>query len=188
MKTIGVLALQGAIHEHISIIKKMGHHALPIKHPEDLKTLDGLILPGGESTTMRHLMKRYHFIQPIKDFAKEKKGIFGTCAGMVLAAKTTLSDEENLNLLDGMVIRNGFGRQKESFETNLTIPVLGDKPFQAIFIRAPFLTQLGKNVKVLAAINEKVVVAHENNVLVTAFHPELTNDTRLLEYFIENCC
>lgn len=186
-KTIGVLALQGAVSEHLAAIQKAGAEAIPVKHPDQLGALDGLILPGGESTTMRRFIKHYDFAEPLRSFHQAGKGIFGTCAGMVLAAQETDSGEESLGLIDAKVVRNGFGRQKESFEAALTIQGISGGPFQAVFIRAPYLEQLGSNIEVLAKVEEKVVAARQEKVLVTAFHPELTDDLRLLEYFIREC-
>ncbi len=187
MKTIGVLALQGAVSEHLTMIEKTGHKAVPIKHKEELASLDGLILPGGESTTMRRLIEKYHFSEPLSDFARSGRGIFGTCAGLVLAASAISSGDTGYKLADYTAVRNGFGRQKMSFEADLKIADLGETPFRAIFIRAPYIEKVGKGVKVLARTDDKIVAAHEKNVLVTAFHPELTNDTRFMQYFISNC-
>ncbi|EUJ21848.1 pyridoxal 5'-phosphate synthase glutaminase subunit PdxT [Listeria aquatica] len=186
-KKIGVLALQGAVSEHLVAIQKLGATPVSVKRPEQLEALDGLILPGGESTTMRRLMKRFGLFEPLRTFHQAGKGILGTCAGMVLAARETDSGEESLSLIDAKVIRNGFGRQKESFEAPLAIEGISGGPFQAVFIRAPYLEQLGKKPEVLARIDEKIVAARQENVLVAAFHPELTDDLRLLEYFIREC-
>lgn len=187
MKTIGVLALQGAVSEHLSMITKTGHQAVPIKHPEELKTLDGLILPGGESTTMRRFIEKYHFTDPLQDFAQSGRGIFGTCAGLVLSASAISNGDAGYKFADYTAVRNGFGRQKMSFEVDLSIATLGETPFRAIFIRAPYIEKVGEGVTVLARVDDKIVAAHENNILVTAFHPELTDDTRLMEYFIKHC-
>lgn len=185
MKTIGVLAIQGAVDEHVRMIESAGALAKKVKHTDDLAGLDGLILPGGESTTMRKIMKHYHLMEPIQAFAKEGKAIFGTCAGLVLLSKETQSGEESLGLLDAVSVRNGFGRQKESFEADLSVDVFGPTPFEAIFIRAPYLVSATNDVTILATMDEKIVAARQANILVTAFHPELTDDNRWMRYFLE---
>lgn len=185
MKTIGVLALQGAISEHLDAISRTGAFAVAVKHPDQLPDLDGLILPGGESTTMRRLMKKYDLFETIQTFAESGKGIFGTCAGLVLTAREIDgSDDETLNLIDTVVMRNGFGRQKDSFEASIEIKGMKGEPFPAVFIRAPYIASVGEQVNVLATIDNKCIAAQHGKILVTAFHPELTGDTRLLELFI----
>lgn len=185
MITIGVLGLQGAVEEHLNQIKAAGEQAIIVKKPEQLREIDGLIIPGGESTTMRKLMDRYGFMEPIKTFFEGKKPIFGTCAGMVLAANELTGDEEAyLGLMDISVKRNGFGRQRESFEADLSIKGM-EAPYKAVFIRAPFADGVGEGVEVLAVYEENVVAARQDHVLVSAFHPELTGDDRFLQLFIE---
>lgn len=185
MKKIGVLALQGAVSEHLDAIAKAGAVGVAVKHPEQLGDLDGLILPGGESTTMRRLMKKYDLFETIQAFAKSGKGIFGTCAGLVLTAREINgSNDETLDLIDTVVMRNGFGRQKDSFEAAIEIKGLEGSPFPAVFIRAPYIASVGEQVDVLATIDNKCIAAQHGKILVTAFHPELTGDTRLLELFI----
>ncbi|WP_239257260.1 pyridoxal 5'-phosphate synthase glutaminase subunit PdxT [Listeria ilorinensis] len=184
---IGVLGLQGAVSEHLRMIRQAGADAIIIKHPEELTAIDGLVLPGGESTTMRKLMKRYGFIQPIKDFHQAGKGIFGTCAGLVLSARSIEGGEETLDLVDYQAMRNGFGRQKESFEADLSIAGLSGDKFRAVFIRAPYIEKAGAGTEILAEVEGKIVALRSGHVLVTAFHPELTEDTRLIEFFIKNC-
>ncbi|AMM93296.1 pyridoxal 5'-phosphate synthase glutaminase subunit PdxT [Peribacillus simplex] len=185
MITIGVLGLQGAVEEHLNQIKAAGQQAIIVKKPEQLHEIDGLIIPGGESTTMRKLMDRYGFMEPIKTFFEHKKPIFGTCAGMVLAAKELNGDEKAyLELMDISVKRNGFGRQRDSFEAELSIKGL-EEPFKAVFIRAPFADGIGEDVEILAVYEENVVAARQEHVLVSAFHPELTGDDRFMQLFIE---
>ncbi|CUB22088.1 pyridoxal 5'-phosphate synthase glutaminase subunit PdxT [Bacillus spizizenii] len=184
MAIIGVLGLQGAVSEHVKQIKALGLEAVVIKKPEQLEQIDGLILPGGESTTMRKLIDRYDFFDPLKEFYKAGKVIFGTCAGMVLVAKELASDESYLEIIDISVKRNAFGRQIASFEVDLDITGLED-PFKAVFIRAPYIESAGQNVEVLAKYDGKIVAAREGNVLICAFHPELTADTRFLQLFVE---
>ncbi|MBC1978979.1 pyridoxal 5'-phosphate synthase glutaminase subunit PdxT [Listeria marthii] len=185
MKKIGVLALQGSVDEHIQMIESVGALPFKVKRSSDLDGLDGLVLPGGESTTMRKIMKRYDLMEPIRAFSKEGKAIFGTCAGLVLLSKEIEGGEESLGLIDATAIRNGFGRQKESFEAALNIETFGATPFEAVFIRAPYLIEPSDEVTVLATIDEKIVAAQQANILVTAFHPELTNDNRWMRYFLE---
>ncbi|WP_142919152.1 pyridoxal 5'-phosphate synthase glutaminase subunit PdxT [Peribacillus saganii] len=185
MLTIGVLGLQGAVSEHIKQIEAAGFKGVLVKKAEQLEEIDGLIIPGGESTAIRNLMNLYGFIDPVKDFSSKKKPIFGTCAGMVLVAdKLNGSDDAHLKLMDINVTRNAFGRQVESFETDLPVKGLAE-PFPAVFIRAPYAESAGPQVEVLATYRDKIVAAKQDHILVSAFHPELTNDTRFLELFLE---
>ncbi|MGE7878933.1 pyridoxal 5'-phosphate synthase glutaminase subunit PdxT [Peribacillus muralis] len=185
MITIGVLGLQGAIEEHLNQIDSAGAQAIIVKNPSQLNEIDGLIIPGGESTTMRKLMDRYGFMEPIKTFFDQKKPIFGTCAGMVLAANSLSGDEKAyLELMDISVKRNGFGRQRDSFEANLSINGM-EEPFTAVFIRAPYAVGAGVDVEILAEYDNKVVAARQEHVLVSAFHPELTGDDRFMRLFID---
>lgn len=185
MTIIGVLGLQGAIEEHVKQIKALGLEAVIIKKPEQLMQIDGLILPGGESTTMSKLIDRYGFLEPIRQFAANKKPILGTCAGMVLVAKKIVgSEESHLNIMDVVVKRNAFGRQVDSFETDLDIAGI-DGPFKAVFIRAPYVELAGENVEVLAKFDGKIVAAKEENMITCAFHPELTGDTQFLGLFVK---
>ncbi|EAG6627052.1 pyridoxal 5'-phosphate synthase glutaminase subunit PdxT [Listeria monocytogenes] len=185
MKKIGVLAIQGAVDEHIQMIESAGALAFKVKHSNDLAGLDGLVLPGGESTTMRKIMKRYDLMEPVKAFASKGKAIFGTCAGLVLLLKEIEGGEESLGLIEATAIRNGFGRQKESFEAELNVEAFGEPAFEAIFIRAPYLIEPSNEVAVLATVENRIVAAKQANILVTAFHPELTNDNRWMNYFLE---
>jgi len=183
--TIGVLGLQGAIEEHVKHIHNLGLQSLIVKKPEQLKDVNGLILPGGESTTMRKLIDRYGFFEPLKEFSNKGIPIFGTCAGMVLIAKEIIdSNTSHLNLMDISVKRNAFGRQVDSFVTALDVRGLND-PFNAIFIRAPYIESAGKNVEILATYDGKIVAAKQDHILVSSFHPELTDDNRFLELFVE---
>jgi pyridoxal 5'-phosphate synthase pdxT subunit len=184
---IGVLASQGAFIEHIQALQKLGAEAIPVRLPVELKGLDGIILPGGESTTISRLMNAYDLMQEIAAIAKQNLPLFGTCAGMILMAKKISNNSAaSLNLMDITVERNAFGRQVDSFETELEIPVLGNKPFHAVFIRAPLIEKCGAKVEVLARLdNNTIVAARQDNMLVTAFHPELTDDLRFHRYFLE---
>lgn len=185
MVKIGVLGLQGAVREHIDAIEKCDATAVVVKHKEQLEELDGLILPGGESTTMRKLIDKYDFLDELKNFGKQGKPMFGTCAGLILLAKSIVGyDQPHIGVLDVKVERNSFGRQKESFETDLDIVGVADH-FPAVFIRAPHIVEAGENVEVLAKYEGRIVAAREGQYLGCSFHPELTDDNRLTEYFIE---
>jgi 5'-phosphate synthase pdxT subunit len=182
---IGVLALQGAAREHLSALQRCGAEAVPVRRREQLAELDGLVLPGGESTTIGKLVMRYGLADPIRELAASGKALFGTCAGMILLARAISgSDQFCLGLLDIEVMRNAFGRQRESFEADLAVPVLGEEPFCALFIRAPLVEKVGEKVQVLATYEERVVAARQGRVLVASFHPELTTDLRLHRYFL----
>ncbi|MGG3942177.1 pyridoxal 5'-phosphate synthase glutaminase subunit PdxT [Peribacillus psychrosaccharolyticus] len=185
MAVIGVVALQGAVEEHLKQIINTGSKAIMVKHPRQLKELDGLIIPGGESTAIGKLMAHYGFIEAIKDFSNQQKPIFGTCAGMVLVAKELEGSESaHLKIMDIVVKRNGFGRQIDSFEANIEIEGM-EAPFQAVFIRAPYIISAGDQVEILARVDEKIVAARCDHLLVSAFHPELTDDNRFYKMFSE---
>jgi len=177
---IGVLAVQGAFAEHIAILKQLGIDAVPVRLPSDLEGLSGLIIPGGESTAMRKLIDTWDLRQPILEMARKGAPIFGTCAGMILLSnEITDGDSPVFPLLDISVKRNAFGRQLESFEAELFVPVLGDKPVHAVFIRAPIVERVGPEVDILAELDDgRVVAVRKGNVLATAFHPELAGETR----------
>lgn len=184
MVKVGVLGLQGAVREHVRSIEDCGAEAIVIKRKEQLDDVDGLILPGGESTTMRRLIDKYDFMDSLKQFAQAGKPMFGTCAGLILLAKMIRGYEEpHIGVMDVIVERNSFGRQKESFEADLDIAGVAED-FQAVFIRAPHIVQAGENVEILAKHNERIVAAREDNILGCSFHPELTDDHRLTSYFI----
>ncbi len=184
---IGVLASQGAFIEHISVLNKLNTEAVPVRLAGELKGLDGLIIPGGESTTISRLMASYKLTDKIAALAREGMPVFGTCAGMILMAREISGNTtQSLGLMDITVKRNAFGRQVDSFETDLKIPVLGDNPFPAVFIRAPIIESYAKNVEVLARLDDNTPVAvRQSKLLGTAFHPELTNDLRFHEYFLK---
>ena len=188
LKKVGVLNLQGAVSEHITMLKSLDSvQAIAVKHPEQLAELDGLIIPGGESTTISRLIKQNGLFEPIKQFAQQGKGILGTCAGLVLCGKTTTHNEvEQLALIDICVERNGFGRQINSFETKLDVKLIGQQ-IPAVFIRAPYIAKAGEHVEQLAFIDEHCVMAKQKNILVCSFHPELTHDNRIMHYFVESC-
>ena len=177
---IGVLALQGAFAEHVAALRAIGVEAVEVRLPEQLEDIDGLIIPGGESTTMRRLIARWGLREPILALAAEGKPLFGTCAGMiVLAREITGGEEPVLPLLDVTVERNAFGRQLDSFEAELSVAILGDIPVHAVFIRAPVIERTGPDVDVLARLDDgRVVAVRERNVIATSFHPELAGETR----------
>lgn len=182
---IGVLALQGAFREHRNMLERCGAEAVEIRKPEELEEVQGLIIPGGESTTIGKLMVEWGLMDKIKARAKEGMAIYGTCAGMILLAKEIVgSDQPRLGLMDTVVHRNAFGRQRESFEADMQVPEFGDQPVRAVFIRAPYIESVGAGVKVMATANDKVVIARQDKLLVTAFHPELTDDDRIHRYFL----
>ncbi|MDZ7838236.1 MAG: pyridoxal 5'-phosphate synthase glutaminase subunit PdxT [Actinomycetota bacterium] len=185
----GYWLLQGAFREHIKAINKSGAIAFEIRWPEQLDKADGLIIPGGESTTIHKLLYRYGFKQKLDGFYQEGKPIFGTCAGMIIVARKSLDDEVfGLNYIDIAVKRNAYGRQIESFEHYVDIdfgqPSVSKK-FKAIFIRAPRILEAGPSVKVLAKNGDDIIMARKNNVLVSSFHPELGSDNRVHEYFVD---
>jgi 5'-phosphate synthase pdxT subunit len=177
---IGVLALQGAFREHQLTLDAIGVEGVLVRLPADLDDVAGLILPGGESTTIRKLIDRWGLRQPILDLAARGAPIFGTCAGMIVLAREIVGGEDPiLPLLDVTVQRNAFGRQLDSFEADLTVPVLGDQPVHGVFIRAPIIDRTGPDVDVLARLDDgRIVAVRERNVIATAFHPELVGETR----------
>jgi 5'-phosphate synthase pdxT subunit len=177
---IGVLALQGAFREHLDTLAAIGVEGVRVREPRDLDGVSGLILPGGESTTMRQLIERWGLRQPILDLAESGAPIFGTCAGMIVLSRDIAGGEEPiLPLLDVTVERNAFGRQLDSFEAELAVPVLGDRPVHAVFIRAPIIERAGAGVDVLARLDDdRIVAVRERNVIATSFHPELAGETR----------
>jgi 5'-phosphate synthase pdxT subunit len=177
---IGVLALQGAFREHLRTLAAIGVEGVEVRLPSDLEEVAALILPGGESTTMRKLIERWRLRQPIMDLAAGGVPIFGTCAGMIVLAREIAGEEEPvLPLLDVTVERNAFGRQLDSFEADLDVPILGGTPVHAVFIRAPIIERTGPDVDVLARLEDsRIVAVRQRNILATAFHPELAGETR----------
>jgi 5'-phosphate synthase pdxT subunit len=195
---IGVIGLQGAVSEHIEAVKrafsKSGQRGevIWIARPEHLEGVDGIIIPGGESTTIGKLMQITEIFDVVKRLALSGVPILGTCAGMIVLAKrgdeqVAKTRQPLLGLLDISVVRNAFGRQRESFEADLHIPVLGEEPFRGVFIRAPAVKEIWGDVEVLAEFMGKIVGVKQGNIIAVAFHPELTPDTRLHEYFLKMC-
>lgn len=185
---VGVLALQGAFIEHIQILKDLGVEAVEVRLPEDLDGLDGLIIPGGESTTIGKLAVIYGLMEPMRQFAQDN-AVWGTCAGMIFMAKDIGRDQPLLGVMDIVVERNAFGRQIDSFETPLNVPALNHgsgRPFPAVFIRAPRLVAANGDAGIIATLEDgTAVAAREGHWLATAFHPELTGDDRFHRYFLE---
>jgi len=187
---IGVLALQGDFLEHIQALKRLGVTGVEVRLSRDLEGLEGLIIPGGESTTIGKLAEQYNLIEPIRQLAASKP-IWGTCAGAIFLSKDIHRPQPLLGLMDIVVERNAFGRQVDSFEADLDVPVLDPAgngqphPFHAIFIRAPLIERVGEGVEVLAKLADgRIVAARQKNLLATSFHPELTQDDRLHSYFL----
>lgn len=185
---IGVLALQGDFAAHRKMLDRLGVESAEIRKREELEDLDGLIIPGGESTTLIKLLNAFDLIEPIIKFHQKRKGIFGTCAGSILVAKEIENSSQfRFGFIDIMVVRNGYGRQADSFEEDIRIKELGEEPIHAVFIRAPRITRCGQGVTVLTEKDSSIFMAREKNVLVTTFHPELTDDARIHRYFMDVC-
>ncbi len=184
---IGVLASQGAFVEHIHVLDRLKTESIQVRLPGDLKGIDGLIIPGGESTTIGLLMSGYDLVNAITGLARQGLPVFGTCAGMIMMAKNVVGNTAHtLGLMDITVQRNAFGRQVDSFETDLAVPALGKKAFHAVFIRAPLIEKCAAAVDVLARLKDgTIVAARQGKMLVTAFHPELTSDLRFHRYFLD---
>ncbi len=182
---IGVLALQGAFIEHETTLRRLGAEVAQVRLPQQLQDLDGLIIPGGESTTIGKLAVQYGLIEPLRAFARSTP-TWGTCAGMIFLAKDIGIDRQPiLGVLDISVNRNAFGRQLDSFEVDLPIQGLQGEPFHAVFIRAPLVTQVGQGVRILSTLPDgRIVAVQQRHLLATAFHPELTPDDRLHRYFL----
>ncbi|MFD2923869.1 pyridoxal 5'-phosphate synthase glutaminase subunit PdxT [Halobacillus naozhouensis] len=185
MTTIGVLGLQGAFREHVRSVEASGATAVVVKKKEQLDKVDGLIIPGGESTTIRRLIDKYDFLEPLRQFGKQGKPMFGTCAGLILlASEIDGSYDVHLGLMDIRVRRNAFGRQRESFEADLTIEGVAEG-YNAVFIRAPYIEGVGEDTDVLSTYDGHIVAAQQGHYLACSFHPELTDDHRITEYFVE---
>ena len=183
---IGVLALQGAVREHMNMLERIGARGIAVKHPDELRLCGGLIIPGGESTTIGMLMASNGFLEDVRSFVADGAPVFGTCAGLImLASRLTEGNQPLLGLMDITARRNAFGRQVDSFETDLELREVeeGSRPFRAVFIRAPWIEESGPGVTVLGEFEGRAVLARENGMLVCAFHPELTGDERIHRYF-----
>ena len=182
---VGVLALQGAFREHVAAVTRLGATAREVRQLKDIDGIDALIIPGGESTTMGKLLNEWHMLEPLRERIMQGMPVYGSCAGLILLCRTIEnSDQPRLGVLDATVRRNAFGRQVDSFETELSMPEVGPDPVPAVFIRAPVLISVGPEVRVLAEVKGQAVAVRQNNILATSFHPELTPDTRLHSYFL----
>ena len=185
---VGVLALQGAFREHVAAVASLGATAREVRQLKDIEGIDALIIPGGESTTIGKLLNEWNMLEPLRQRILDGMPVYGSCAGLILLCRDIEnSDQPRLGVLDATVRRNAFGRQVDSFETNLSIPESGADPLPAVFIRAPVITGVGAGVKVLAEVNGQAVAVRQNNILATSFHPELTPDTRMHSYFLSFC-
>lgn len=186
---VGVLALQGDFREHAQVVRKLGLEATEVRLPRDLDQVGALIIPGGESTTIGKLLARFELMEPLRARAREGFPIYGSCAGAIVLAKTIedqASDQPILGVMDVRIRRNAFGRQVDSFETDLPITPLGDRPFHAVFIRAPIIEEIGPGVSAIGALPDgSIVAAQQGRMLITSFHPELTDDPRFHQYFVE---
>jgi 5'-phosphate synthase pdxT subunit len=185
---IGVLALQGSVREHCNSIKACGGDPVEIRYREEFDTVEGLIIPGGESTTVGKLLVRNNMLDILIEKGRNGFPIFGTCTGMILLAKDIIGSEQpRLSLMDIEVERNAFGRQVDSFEKDMLVEEIGPPAFHAIFIRAPYITRVGEGVKILAEQDGKILLARQGNLMAAAFHPELTDDIRIHQYFCNLC-
>jgi 5'-phosphate synthase pdxT subunit len=185
---IGILAMQGAFAEHGKALARIGAEPVQVRLENQLDHLDGLIIPGGESTTIGQIANEWHLMEPLRAFGRSGRPVWGTCAGMILMANEVLDGvpgQPLLRLMDIVVRRHAFGRQVDSFETALEVPALGQPRYRAVFIRAPLIERIGPGVEAVARLDDgRIVAAQQGNLLVTAFHPELTADDRFHRYFI----
>ncbi len=186
--TIGVLALQGDFREHLAVLTALGADAVSVRRPEELAAVDGLIIPGGESTVIDKLSRLFGLAEPLKAAIADGLPVYGTCAGLIMLAdrvRDAIDGQHTLGGLDVTVRRNAFGSQLDSFETDLVVPEIGDPPVHAVFIRAPVVEAIGETVTALATLPDgRIVAVEQGNLLGTSFHPEVTGDTRFHEYFL----
>ncbi|MET1043368.1 MAG: pyridoxal 5'-phosphate synthase glutaminase subunit PdxT [Microbacteriaceae bacterium] len=187
--TVGVLALQGDFREHLQVLRSLGATAVPVRRPEELDEIDGLVIPGGESSVIDKLSRAFGVAEPVKRAIADGMPVYGTCAGLIMLADDVLDaieGQQSFGGLDVAVRRNAFGSQTESFEVDLPMPVLGDPPVHAVFIRAPVVETVGEHVTALASLADgRVVAVQQGNLLGTSFHPEITGDTRFHQYFLD---
>jgi pyridoxal 5'-phosphate synthase pdxT subunit len=185
MPRVGVLALQGDFREHLSLLDRIGTEAVPVKTPAELDSVSALVIPGGESTTIGKMAVRFGMVDPLREAIATGKPVYGTCAGMILLANAvTEGDQPLIGGLDVLVRRNAFGRQNESFESDLEVEGL-EEPFHGVFIRAPWIEKVGEGVDVLASVDDHPVMVSQGNILATSFHPELTDDGRIHEMLVD---
>ena len=187
-RPVGVLALQGDFREHIAVVRSLGAEAVPVRRPEELDQIGGLIIPGGESSVMDKLSRLFGLAEPLKAAIADGLPVYGTCAGLIMIADTlrdAIPGQQSLGGLDVVVRRNAFGSQLDSFETDIDMPALGEEPVHAVFIRAPVVETVGESVNVLATLDDgRIVAVEQGHLLGTSFHPEITGDTRFHEYFL----
>lgn len=185
---VGVLALQGDFREHLAVLRGLGAEAVPVRRPEELESVEGLVIPGGESSVMDKLSRAFGLADPLKDAIASGMPVYGTCAGLIMLADRIvdgIAGQRSLGGLDVAVRRNAFGSQVDSFETDLDIPAVGEEPMHAVFIRAPIVEEVGEGATVLARVPDgRVVAVEQGNLIGTSFHPEITGDTRFHEYFL----
>ncbi len=185
---IGVVAIQGDFAEHMAMLQRLNVEPVKVRLPQDLEGLDGVIIPGGESTTIGIVGTRYGLLDALRERVEEGLPVFGTCAGAILLAKTILeSNQPRIGVLDIVINRNAYGRQKDSFEANILVPRLGEVSVRGVFIRAPVIEAVGPEVEALAELDEKPVLVQQGHILAATFHPELIDDTRLHRYFLRLC-
>lgn len=186
---VGVLSFQGGVSEHLKQIKQLGANGIEVKTEADLNNIDAIILPGGESTTMGKLLNITGMMEPLRDKIKAGLPTWGTCAGMILLAKEIENDDRrHIALMDITVKRNAFGSQIDSFTTKKVIKEVSPKELELVFIRAPYITEIKDNVKVFCTVDNNIVGVKQENMIATSFHPELTDDTTFLKYFLEKVC
>ncbi|MCU1575856.1 MAG: pdxT, partial [Leifsonia sp.] len=185
---VGVLALQGDFREHLAVLRGLGADAIPVRRPEELADIGGIVIPGGESSVMDKLSRAFGLAEPLKRAIADGMPVYGTCAGLIMLADTVIDairGQESLGGLDVAVRRNAFGSQLDSFETDLDIPAVGAEPMHAVFIRAPIVETLGEKATALASLDDgRIVAVEQGNLIGTSFHPEVTNDLRFHEYFL----
>ncbi|WP_411700187.1 pyridoxal 5'-phosphate synthase glutaminase subunit PdxT [Conyzicola sp.] len=188
-RPIGVLALQGDFREHLAVFAGLGVDAVSVRRPDDLERVAGLVIPGGESTVMDKLSRLFGLAEPLKAAVASGLPVYGTCAGLIMLAdsvRDSIDGQQTIGGFDVVVRRNAFGSQLDSFETDLDVPVLGDPPVHAVFIRAPVVEKVGEGVTVLSALDDgRIVAIEQGNLLGTSFHPEITGETRFHEYFVD---
>lgn len=186
MKNIGVLAVQGAVEEHMNLLSLIENvNPILVKYEEDLNEIDGLIIPGGESTAIGRLLRDFNLVKPLREKIKNGLSVWGTCAGMIILAKSLVNDSTiHLGVMDIEVERNAYGRQLGSFKTEVMIDSISTSNIPLVFIRAPYVTKVGQNVSVILELNQHIVACRQNNMLVTSFHPELTTDLSFHQYFV----
>jgi pyridoxal 5'-phosphate synthase pdxT subunit len=185
MTRVGVLSLQGDFREHLRILSELGIEPVSVKTPQQLADVDALVIPGGESTTIGKLAVRFGLLDPLREAIRDGLAVYGTCAGMILlSSAVTEGDQPLIGALDVVVKRNAFGRQNESFETDLEIEGL-DMPFHAVFIRAPWIEKVGSDVEVLGEVDDHAVMVRQDRILASSFHPELTGDKRIHRMLID---